>query len=443
MRRPEPARRAGVDLTGPPRPAAEPARATSWPEPLQRLALALIRAVSLDDVAAAAVAYGPIAAGAGCGHALLLDQGGGVAASLLGGPAVPSARLDHLALDAPLPWNDAVHHNRTIAFPSTAAFYDAYPGLDSLVGLPTSGPVVTTPLVCVGECRGALTFGFERPAGGDRNRGGEDGGGPPVDALPEIAAVVGQAAARAAIYASEHQSAELLQRAYMPARPSPLAGLSFATRYLPAGEPAAVGGDWYDVLPLPGPLVGLVIGDVAGHGLKAAAVMASLRAALRAFAMVDACPARILARLNDYTCLYKPDAFATVFVAVFEPGAGRLRYARAGHPPALLVAGDGATDVLDGAVGPPLGVPGATYEPDERRFPGGASLVAYTDGLIERRDQSIDFRLARLVEAAPAAAGGGPDGLCDWLVFELLAGQDLFDDAALLVATRQETPDGR
>ncbi|MCA1842775.1 MAG: serine/threonine-protein phosphatase [Actinobacteria bacterium] len=436
MRRPEPVLPLEIDVTERPRPAVEPARATSWGEPLQRLALALIRAVSLDDVAAAAVAYGPMAAGAGCGHALLLDNGGEVAVSLLGGPAVPSARLDHLGLDATLPWNDAVHHNRMITFPSTAAFYDAYPGLESLVDLPTSGPVVTTPLVCVGECRGSVTFSFEPPAA-------DDGGDLPVDALQEIAAVVGQAAARAAIYASEHQSAELLQRAYMPARLSPLAGLSFATRYLPAGEPAGVGGDWYDVLPLPGPLVGLVIGDVAGHGLKAAAVMASLRAALRAFATVEACPARILARLNDYTCLYKPDAFATVFVAVFDPETERLRYARAGHPPALLVAGDGATDLLDGAVGPPLGLPGASYQPDERRFPAGASLVAYTDGLIERRDKPIDARLAQLVEAAPAAAGGGPDGLCDWLVFELLAGEDLFDDAALLVAARQETPDGR
>lgn len=435
MRRPEGVLPPEIDVTERPRPAVGPARGRSWDEPLQRLALAVIRAVSLDDVAAAAVAYGPIAAGAGCGHALLLDDGGEVAVSLLGGPAVPSARLDDLGLEATLPWNDALRDKRLIAFPSTAAFYAAYPGLESLVDLPTSGPVITTPLVCVGECRGSVTFGFEP--------GAADGGGLPIDALQEIAAVVGQAAARAAIYASEHQSAELLQRAYMPARLSPLAGLTFATRYLPAGEPAAVGGDWYDVLPLPGPLVGLVIGDVAGHGLKAAAVMASLRAALRAFATVDACPALILARLNDYTCLYKPDAFATVFLAVFDPEDGRLRYARAGHPPALLVAGDGATDLLDGAVGPPLGLPGATYEPDERHFPAGASLVAYTDGLIERRDQPIDARLAQLVEAAPAAAGGGPDGLCDWLVFELLAGLDLSDDAALLVATRQETPDAR
>jgi hypothetical protein len=402
-----------------PRPTAGPGRTPSWAEPLQRLALALIRAVSLDDVAAASVAYGPMAAGAGCGHALLLDQRGAVAVSLLGGPAVRSARLHDVGLDAALPWNDAVHDNKTITFPSTAALYEAYPGLEPLVALPTTGPVVTTPLVTVGERRGALTFGFEP---GVSDLAGEEA---PADAvLEEIASVVGQAAARAAVYATEHQSVELLQRAYLPMDVSPLAGLSFATRYLPAAGPVAVGGDWYDVLPLPGPLVGLVIGDVAGHGIRAGAVMASLRAALRAFATVETCPARILTRLNGYTCLYKPDAFATVFVAVFDPAEQRLRYARAGHPPALLVAGDGTTDVLDDTVGPPLGVPGTTYEAGEHGFPPGASLVAYTDGLIERRDVAID-------------------ALCDWLVFELLAGTDLTDDAALLVAARQDSTDGR
>jgi hypothetical protein len=416
------------EITAPeaPRTGVDTGRTTTWAEPLRRLALALIRAVSLDDVAAAAVAYGPMAARAGWGHALLLDHRGALGVSLLGGPAVPSARLDDLGLDASLPWNDALRDNKVITFPSTAALHEAYPGLASLVGLPTSGPVVTMPLVTVGEGCGALTFGFE------------PGSSSEDPALDEMAAFVGQAAARAAIYAGEHQSAELLQRAYLPARVSPLAGLSFATRYLPAGEAAAVGGDWYDVLPLPGPLVGLVIGDVAGHGIKAAAVMASLRAALRAFATVDACPARILTCLNNYTCLYKPDAFATVFVAVFDPVEERIGYARAGHPPALLVAADGATDVLDATVGPPLGLPGAIYETGEHSFPAGASLVAYTDGLIERRDRPIDARLDELVRAAPAGAGGGPDALCDWLVFELLAGQDLADDAALLVAARED-----
>ena len=379
----------------------------------------------LDDVAAAAVAYGPMAAKAAWGHALLLDHRHALAVSLLGGPAVPSARLDDLGLDASLPWNDALRDNKVITFPSTAAWRGAYPGLASLVGLPTSGPVVTMPLVTVGEGCGALTFGFEPGSSNDDA------------ALDEIAAFVGQAAARAAVYAGEHQSAELLQRAYLPARVSPLAGLSFATRYLPAGETAAVGGDWYDVLPLPGPLVGLVIGDVAGHEIKAAAVMASLRAALRAFATVDACPARILTCLNNYTCLYKPDAFATVFVAVFDPHEERIRYARAGHPPALLVARDGATDVLDGTVGPPLGLPGTIYEPGEHSFPAGAS-----PGGLHRRahraPRSPDRRPAGRARRGRSGRGRRAYALCDWLVFELLAGKDLFDDAALLVAARED-----
>jgi serine phosphatase RsbU (regulator of sigma subunit) len=144
----------------------------------------------------------------------------------------------------------------------------------------------------------------------------------------------------------------------------------------------------------------------------------------------------ILAHLNDYTCLFKPDAFATVFVGIVDTARERIRYARAGHPPPLLVAGDGATELLDDALGPPLGLPGAEYEQNERGFPAGASLVAYTDGLIERRNESLETGLAALVEAAPSGAGTGPESLCDRLVFELLAGQDLADDAALLVATR-------
>jgi serine phosphatase RsbU (regulator of sigma subunit) len=128
-----------------------------------------------------------------------------------------------------------------------------------------------------------------------------------------------------------------------------------------------------------------------------------------------------------------------VFVALFDPGNERLRYASAGHPPALLVPAAGPAQLLGGALGPPLGLPGARYEAEDQAFPSGAALVAYTDGLIERRDQVIDDRLADLVTAASSCAGTGPDDLCDRLVFELLAGRDLFDDAALLVAARLPT----
>jgi hypothetical protein len=401
---------------------------SGWDEPLQRLALALIRAVSLDDVAAAAVAYGTAAAGARWGHVLLLNDHGAPVVSLLGGPGLPSGRLDGVDLDSPAPWNDAVRAALEMEFPSPDALRLAYPDLNPLLALESSsGPVVVTPLVAVGQGCGALTFGYDGPV-------------PGVGPLDDIVTLVGRAAIRAAVYASEHQAGEMLQRAYLPTELSPMAGLSFASRYLPAGEPVAVGGDWYDVIPVSGGAVGVIMGDVAGHGLRAAVVMASLRAALRAFTTVEHCPATILARLNNYTCLFKPDTFATAFVGIVDTAEERIRYAKAGHPPPLLVAHDGTTELLDDALGPPLGLAGAEYEQNERGFPLGASLVAYTDGLIERRDESLETRLAALVEAAPAGAGSGPEGLCDRLVFELLAGHDLADDAALLVATRSGRP---
>jgi serine phosphatase RsbU (regulator of sigma subunit) len=358
---------------------------------------------------------------------VLLDHAGDVGVSLLGGPGVPARRLDDLGLDGPFPWNDVLRTGRPVTSPSSEDLYRSYPDLKAVLDLPTRGPVISLPLTAGGDGCGALTFGFEDPDAGCA-----------VAILGEIALLAGHAAARATLFGSVHSAAETLQRAYLPARLAPLGGLSFSSRYLPAGEPVAVGGDWYDAISLPGPQVGIIIGDVAGHGLKAATVMASLRGALRAFATVEACPAAVLDRLNYFTCLFKPDAFATVFVAFFDPIGGRVRFANAGHPPALLVSGAGATTVLDGALGPPLGLPGASYVTGEAAFPVGASLIAYTDGLIERRNEPIDDRLAQLVSAASAGKGETSDDLCDRLVFELLAGDDLFDDAALLVATRHE-----
>jgi hypothetical protein len=254
---------------------------SGWDVPLQRLALALVRAVSLDDVAAATIAYGTVAAGARWGHVLLLDEHGVPAVSLLGGPGVPSCRLDEMGQDSPAPWEDVVRTAREVAFASAEDLRRAYPDLKPLLALGAPGPVVITPLVAVGKGCGAVTFGFDGlPAGEATLRA-------PLD---DIASLASRAAVRAAVHSGDHQSAELLQRAYLPTALSPMAGLSFASRYLPAGQPVAVGGDWYDVIPVSEGAVGVIIGDVAGHGLRAAAVMASLRAALRAFTTVEPRP---------------------------------------------------------------------------------------------------------------------------------------------------------
>jgi hypothetical protein len=414
-----------IDLRDEPEPRAEGAPGAG-PGRLDQLVKALLRAVSLSDIAAAVVAYGTAAAGARWARAVLLDREGAVAVSLLGGQAVPSRRFESAGFEVRCPWIDAVREGATLMFPSAEDLRRAYPGMDEVYSLPSEGAVITVPLGPAGDRCGAVTFGFDER-------------GPIADpvraTVATVASLAASAAPRAVVYETEYRAAELLQQAYLPGHLPDVAGLTFASRCLSAGEPWGVAGDWYDALALPGPYVGLVMGDVAGHGIQAATVMAALRGAVRAFSTVDASPAAILARMNTYLGVFKPDAFATLFVALFDPAAGRLRYARAGHPPALLLRPDGSSDLLHEPVGPPLGLPGTRYREGEQPFPPGSTLVIYTDGLIERQDRDIDLSMADLVRTASSHHRGSPEDLCDRLV-ELLAGAELFDDATLLVVMR-------
>ncbi len=401
-------------------------RVPSGPGPLGELLKALLRAVSLSDLAAAVVAYGTAAAEARWARVVLLDDEGGIAVSLLGGQAVPSRRLEATGFEVRCPWVDAVREGTTLVFPSTDDVRRAYPGMTEADSLPSEGAVITIPIGPPGRCCGAVTFGFDDPG---------PISDPVLATVSEVASLAGAAAPRAAIYEAEYRAAELLQQAYLPGRLPDVAGVTFASRCLSASGAWGVAGDWYDALALPGPYVGLVMGDVAGHGIPASTVMAALRGAVRAFATVEASPAAILARMNNYMAVFKPDAFATLFVAIFDPATGQLRHARAGHPPALLLGPDGSAHLLDEPAGPPLGLPGMTYGEGDQPFPPGSTLVIYTDGLIERQDRDIDLSMAELVRTASNHHRGGPENLCDGLV-ELLAGAELFDDATLLVATR-------
>jgi serine phosphatase RsbU (regulator of sigma subunit) len=419
------AERQVLDLREPDGLAAE--TPAGWTEPLDQLVKALLRAVSQADVAAAVVAYGTAAVGARCARVVLLDQHGAVAVSLLGGQAVPSQRLEGNGFDMPCPWVTAVREGATLVFDSAQELYRAYPGMAPDFSLSSDGAVVAVPLSSAGHICGAVTFGFD----------GEGEIAADVRmAIAHVASLAAYAARRAVLYDAQYHAAEVLQAAYLPGRLPEIAGFTVACRSLSAGEPVGVAGDWYDGFALPDGRVGLMMGDVAGHGIQASTVMASLRAALRAFATVEASPAPILGRMNDYLNLFKPYAFATIFVGVFDPTDGRLRYASAGHPPALLLGPDGSAEMLSGPLGPPLGLPGIRYEQGERCFPAGSTLVVYTDGLVERRDGDIDVGMADLVRSASGHREDGPEGLSDRLVFELLAGVDLFDDATLMVARR-------
>jgi PAS domain S-box-containing protein len=234
---------------------------------------------------------------------------------------------------------------------------------------------------------------------------------------------------------AERRVVDVLQRAIVPERPVSSPGLEVVAAYHPAGDRAQVGGDWYDALALPDGRVVLAVGDVAGHGLDAATLMVRMRSALRAYAVDDPDPSTVLARLDRLIDVEEQGAFVTAVVAVVDPSTGDVRWARAGHPPPVVLdAGVAATVELPG--GTPLGVPvGADYPSATWHLEPGSVLVLYTDGLVERRDLTIDDGITQLLgalERAPADLDGLVGSLVD-LVNDR-GGSD--DDVCVLVCSR-------
>jgi PAS domain S-box-containing protein len=259
-------------------------------------------------------------------------------------------------------------------------------------------------------------------------------------------------------YTREHATALALQRSLLQQRQPAQSAVQVATRYLPAHSGIAVGGDWFDVIPLSGSRVGLVVGDVVGHGIHAAATMGRLRTAVRTLADIDLAPEELLTRLDDVVTRLAAeqelsadtaaDLSATCLYAVYDPVSRRCTLARAGHPVPAVVTPDGTAEYLDLPVGLPLGLGGLPFEEAEVELPEGSLLVLYTDGLIEsrQRDRDIDAGLNAMrkilsevhiqPDASPdAAPDAAPllEAVCDRLVDELLP-EPAIDDAALLVA---------
>ncbi|MEU3573845.1 SpoIIE family protein phosphatase [Kitasatospora sp. NPDC036755] len=260
---------------------------------------------------------------------------------------------------------------------------------------------------------------------------------------------VALAATRDQLAQSEQQAAERsrlalqLQHAIMPPTRGPLdlPDLHVAVRYRPAEKDHLVGGDWYDTLTLPSGDVLLCVGDVSGHGIEAATGMVALRNALRGLAATGAGPAQLLSWLNSVTHHLTDNVTATAVCGLYEPGTGRLRWARAGHPPPVLQRAGRATTLpqLGGIL---LGaVDQAEYEEGELPLEPGDTLVMYTDGLIERRDESLQASLTSLtalVEQAHRVAATGEAGLQDQLDHLLrYSSADTDDDTCLVgVAVR-------
>jgi PAS domain S-box-containing protein len=260
-----------------------------------------------------------------------------------------------------------------------------------------------------------------------------------VDLLQLAADRAALAIERVRFFERQHGIAEELQRSLLPESLPVVPGLAMAARYFAGGAGTRVGGDWYDTVPLPGGRVAVVIGDVAGRGVDAAAMMGQLRSALRAYALDGASPAAALERLNRFMLSLAWESMATALMLVIEPATGRVTYANAGHPPPLVLGDDGRARTLKDSLSVPLGaldVPG--YVETTARLEPGASLVLYTDGLVEQRDQLIDAGIARLERALVAAGCCEPEAACERIIRETLGEAGSADDVTLVVvqATR-------
>lgn len=234
------------------------------------------------------------------------------------------------------------------------------------------------------------------------------------------------------VYEREHRIAETLQRSLLPETLPQIEGVGLAARYLPAGADTAVGGDWYDALELEDGRLALVVGDVVGHGLRAAATMGQLRNAFRAYALVEGSPAETVGRVDRLLAHEGAGAMATVLFLLLDRDTGEVAFASAGHPPPLVLTPDGPR-FLEGGRSVPVGATdSATFREHSEVIPPGSTLVLYTDGLVERRDVSLETRLADLAASA-ARSQGDIERLCDDLLADALGGADPADDVALLV----------
>ncbi|MFJ6894459.1 SpoIIE family protein phosphatase [Streptomyces hokutonensis] len=298
--------------------------------------------------------------------------------------------------------------------------------------------LITVPLIARGVTLGVASF-YRRTQ--------------PEPYEEDDAALASELATRAALcldnarrYTRERATALTLQRSLLPRELPEQSAVEVAHRYLPAQ--ADVGGDWFDVIPLSGARVALVVGDVVGHGLHAAVTMGRLRTAVHSFATLDLAPDELLARLDDLVIDFDrsrtggPDDAeiigATCLYAVYDPVSQSCTLARAAHPPPVVVHPDGTVETPDLPAGPPLGLGGLPFETGELHLPEGSQLVLYSDGLIEDRDRDIDDSLD-LLHRALAHPDRTPEQTCR-AVLEALPTPHSSDDVTLLVARTRALP---
>jgi GAF domain-containing protein len=338
----------------------------------------------------------------------------------LGGPALTDANAV----------TDAMRTGRMSAARTIGDYERQYPGTGDLAREAGLQALLACPVSTGQRTSGALILTWAEPQPLD---------GSQLMFVDGIASLAAQALIRARRFTDERAVAVVLQQAVMPEELPPVPGLDVGATYQPAAPDHGVGGDWYDVLPLPGGAIYIAVGDVVGHGLAAAQDMTQLRSSARALAVSGLTPARLLAAMNTIAGHVTHGKYATMSVALLDPGTGNLRYATAGHLPALIrSSADGKITRADKPGGPVLGVfDDAGFTQHDVVLQPQDILLLYSDGLIERRTENIDTGLGRLagqVERWPA--GRSLAHLCQHLA-RTCPGQPQYDDICALAVRRR------
>jgi GAF domain-containing protein len=329
---------------------------------------------------------------------------------------------------------------------SYAEYLRLYPNFESFVTASAKHAWAFLPLIASGHTIGCCVVSFSRP----RSFSEEE-----RTLLITLSGLIAQALERARLYDREHTRAQELQRGLLPRTlPSPPA-VSAAARYMPAGKGEEVGGDWYDLIPLSGDRVAIVIGDVMGHGIAEAAIMGQLRTAVRALTDLELEPDELLGHLNELVSNLCHDKFATCSYAVFDPVTRTCSLSLAGHLPPVIVHPDGTVYCPELASDPPLGAAEPPFSTHELRLPEESLLVFCTDGLVESVTRDIDQGMAQLrktlswaVDQASYFPTGTQHGdlgrledLCDIVLSDLLPDREQTnDDTVLFVAHTRGTP---
>ncbi len=341
------------------------------------------------------------------------------------------AQYADVPLDAAYPIAAAAREGRVVLLPDLASYEKEFSGLRADTTAAGIQATASLPLYRFdGTLLGAIGFAWADPT---------DFSPKLVSALRAVAHLCVETVERAERYDADHELIVALQDRLLPSLPV-LKGVQASARYLTSGSEATVGGDWYEGLLLGSGRVAFIVGDVVGHGITAAADMALVRGMISALLHARVAPSQIFTELTDLLSRSGSPLLATAALAVVDVPASTITYATAGHPPPMLRLPDGTVKMLDDANGTMIGV--AVEPPRTARtaaFPVGALLVVYTDGLIERRERSIDDGMHEAAACLTAiAAQLGPAEVIESLIAALIGGNATDDDVAVLVVEHRE-----